>query len=82
MLDIGGGTVEIASGRGAQPRSVLSLPLGARRITWDCLPGGTVPSTECLEEVREYLGHALSTAPGLPVAARDGRVVACSKTFE
>ncbi|MFE4991138.1 Ppx/GppA phosphatase family protein [Streptomyces mirabilis] len=62
MLDIGGGTVEIASGRGAQPRSVLSLPLGARRITRDWLPGGTVPSTGRLEEVREWLGHALGTA--------------------
>ncbi|MGW1757764.1 Ppx/GppA phosphatase family protein [Streptomyces mirabilis] len=82
MLDIGGGTVEIASGRGAQPRSVLSLPLGARRITRDWLPGGTVPSAGRLEEVRECLGHALGTAPDLPVAARDGRVVACSKTFE
>ncbi|MEU9284352.1 hypothetical protein AB0D57_06380 [Streptomyces sp. NPDC048275] len=82
MLDIGGGTVEIAKGRGTQPRRVLSLPLGARRVTRDWLPGGTLPSTGRLEEVREYLGHALSTAPGLPVAARDGRVVACSKTFE
>ncbi|MDQ1032096.1 exopolyphosphatase/guanosine-5'-triphosphate,3'-diphosphate pyrophosphatase [Streptomyces umbrinus] len=82
MLDIGGGTVEIASGRGAQPRSVLSLPLGARRVTRDWLPGGAIPSTARLEEVREFLGHALSTAPGLPVAARNGSVVACSKTFE
>ncbi|MGW3622554.1 Ppx/GppA phosphatase family protein [Streptomyces sp. NPDC000880] len=82
MLDIGGGTVEIASGRGVQPRSVLSLPLGARRITRDWLPGGTISSTGRLEEVREYLGHALSTVPSLPGATRDGRVVACSKTFE
>lgn len=82
MLDIGGGTVEIASGRGAQPRSVLSLPLGARRMTRDWFPGGTVASTRRLEEVREYLGHALSAVPGLPVAAPDGSVVACSKTFE
>ncbi|WP_105969269.1 Ppx/GppA phosphatase family protein [Streptomyces geranii] len=82
MLDIGGGTVELAMGRGAQPSSVLSLPLGARRITRDRLPGGVLASSGRLEEVREYLGHALSTTPGLPVAARDGRVVACSKTFE
>lgn len=82
MLDIGGGTVEIASGRRVQPRSVLSLPLGARRITRDWLPGGTVPSNGRLEGVREYLRHALGTVPGLPVAARGGSVVACSKTFE
>lgn len=82
MLDIGGGTVEIASGRGEQPRSTLSLPLGARRITRDWFPAGTLPSAGRLQEIREYLGHALGAVPDLPVATRNGRVVACSKTFE
>ena len=42
VLDIGGGTVEIASGTGDQPHTVHSLPLGARRITREWLPGGAL----------------------------------------
>lgn len=53
VLDIGGGTVEIASGPDAQPRITRSLPMGARKITQDWLPGGT----------------ALQTAPGRGAAA-------------
>ncbi|WP_370148874.1 hypothetical protein [Streptacidiphilus sp. EB129] len=83
MLDIGGGTVEIATGRGGQPGSVLSLPLGARRITRDWLPDGTGPCGSArLEEIREFLGDALREVPGLPEVTQDGCIVACSKTFQ
>ncbi|MFE2432011.1 Ppx/GppA phosphatase family protein [Streptomyces sp. NPDC059373] len=82
VLDIGGGTVEIASGTGDQPRIARSLPLGARRITRDWLPGGTSPSQRRLTEVRQYLRQSLSAAPGVPQADPGGRVLACSKTFE
>jgi exopolyphosphatase / guanosine-5'-triphosphate,3'-diphosphate pyrophosphatase len=81
VLDIGGGTVEIASGTGEQPRAVYSLPLGARRITRDWLPVGTVPSQRRLAEIRQHLRQSLE-GPGLPQAAPGGRVLACSKTFE
>ncbi|MDX3243346.1 hypothetical protein [Streptomyces sp. ME18-1-4] len=81
VLDIGGGTVEIASGTGEQPRAVYSLPLGARRITRDWLPAGTVPSQRRLAEIRQHLRQSLE-GPGLPQAAPGGRVLACSKTFE
>jgi exopolyphosphatase/guanosine-5'-triphosphate,3'-diphosphate pyrophosphatase len=82
VLDIGGGTVEIASGAGDQPRIVRSLPLGARRITRDWLPGGSSSSKRRLTEVRRHLRQSLSAAPGLPQAEQGGRVLACSKTFE
>ncbi|WP_407288752.1 Ppx/GppA phosphatase family protein [Streptomyces sp. BP-8] len=82
VLDIGGGTVEIASGTGGQPRVVRSLPLGARRITRDCLPGGIASSGWRLAEVRRHLRHCLSMEPGVPRAAPGQRVLACSKTFE
>jgi exopolyphosphatase/guanosine-5'-triphosphate,3'-diphosphate pyrophosphatase len=82
VLDIGGGTVEIASGTGDQPDSVLSLPLGARRITRDWLPGGTVPSARRLAELQKYLHQYLEAVPDLPRAEPGGRVLACSKTFE
>jgi exopolyphosphatase / guanosine-5'-triphosphate,3'-diphosphate pyrophosphatase len=80
VLDIGGGTVEIAAGTGEQPHIVHSLPLGARRITREWLPGGP-SSRRHLEEVRQHLRHVLSQLPDLPQAQRGGRVVACSKTF-
>ncbi|WP_330292549.1 Ppx/GppA phosphatase family protein [Streptomyces sp. NBC_00576] len=82
VLDIGGGTVEIASGTGEQPRVVHSLPLGARRITRDLLPGGTVPSRRCLAEILQHLRRSLEAVPGLPQAELGGRVLASSKTFE
>ncbi|MEV7389726.1 MULTISPECIES: hypothetical protein [unclassified Streptomyces] len=82
VLDIGGGTVEIASGTGEQPRAVYSLPLGARRITRDWLPVGTVPSQRRLAEIRQHLRQSLEGITGLPQAAPGGRVLACSKTFE
>lgn len=82
VLDIGGGTVEIASGTGDQPRVVRSLPLGARRITRDWLPGGTGSSKRRLAEVRQHLRQSLSAGPGVPQAVPGGRVLACSKTFE
>ncbi|WP_105967639.1 Ppx/GppA phosphatase family protein [Streptomyces geranii] len=82
VLDIGGGTVEIASGTAAQPRTVHSLPLGARRITRDWLPGGTTPSPRRLAEIRRHLRRSLEAVPGLPQAEPGMRVLACSKTFE
>ncbi|MFE6129823.1 Ppx/GppA phosphatase family protein [Streptomyces sp. NPDC056437] len=82
VLDIGGGTVEIASGAGEQPRAVHSLPLGARRITRSCLPGGTAPSQRRLAEVLQHLCRSLEAVPYLPQAEPGGRVLACSKTFE
>ncbi|MEH0547562.1 hypothetical protein QA802_32110 [Streptomyces sp. B21-105] len=82
VLDIGGGTVEIASGTGDRPRVVHSLPLGARRITRDRLPGGTVPSPRRLAEILQHLRRSLAAVPDLPRAEPGGRVLACSKTFE
>ncbi|MCX4878280.1 MULTISPECIES: Ppx/GppA phosphatase family protein [unclassified Streptomyces] len=82
VLDIGGGTVEIASGTGDHPRIVNSLPLGARRITRDWLPGGTAPSRRRLAEVLQHLCESLEAVPGLPQAELGGRVIASSKTFE
>ncbi|MFI1503924.1 hypothetical protein [Streptomyces sp. NPDC020597] len=82
VLDIGGGTVEIAAGTGDQPRLVHSLPLGARRITRDRLPGGTVPSGQSPAEILQHLRRSLAAVPDLPQAEPGGRVLACSKTFE
>ncbi|MFG2947947.1 Ppx/GppA phosphatase family protein [Streptomyces adustus] len=81
VLDIGGGTLEIAAGSGHAPDRVLSLPSGARAVTRSLLPGGTVSSERHLSKVRRQLRERLHSAPGLPRAERGGRVLASSKTF-
>ncbi|MEE4545029.1 hypothetical protein V2S66_24060 [Streptomyces sp. V4-01] len=81
VLDIGGGTLEVAAGDGDDPRAVLSLPLGARRVTRDALPGGVASSPRELARVRRCLRRSLRAVPELPRAAEDGRTLACSKTF-
>ncbi|WP_042394721.1 Ppx/GppA phosphatase family protein [Streptacidiphilus carbonis] len=81
VLDVGGGTVEVAAGSGDQPDAVCSLPLGARRITRDRLPGGRVTGRKQLAEVRHYLRSSLDEVPDLPRAESGTDVLACSKTF-
>ncbi|MEU0564118.1 exopolyphosphatase [Nonomuraea sp. NPDC005983] len=81
VLDIGGGTVEIAAGTGVQPEVVHSLPLGARTVTRRWLPGGVISSKRHLKELRQHLRQALSELPRLPTAPAGGRVLACSKAF-
>ncbi|WP_405726712.1 hypothetical protein OG607_23320 [Streptomyces sp. NBC_01537] len=81
VLDIGGGTVEIAAGTSEQPEAVLSLPLGARTITRDWKLSEALSSKRRLAEVRQHLRDYLSAVPDLPRLEPGGRAVACSKTF-
>ncbi|MFF2368742.1 Ppx/GppA phosphatase family protein [Streptomyces sp. NPDC058122] len=80
VLDIGGGTVEVASGTSRQPRTAHSLPLGARTVTRTWKLDEAVSSKRRLAEVRDHLSDRLAAAD-LPHADPDGRVLACSKTF-
>ncbi|MFE2303388.1 Ppx/GppA phosphatase family protein [Streptomyces sp. NPDC059445] len=80
VLDIGGGTVEVASGTSRQPRTAHSLPLGARTVTRTWKLDEAVSSKRRLAEVRDHLSDRLADAD-LPHADPDGRVLACSKTF-
>ncbi|GIH22851.1 hypothetical protein Aph01nite_11610 [Acrocarpospora phusangensis] len=80
VLDIGGGTVEIAYGDGEEPTQLLSLPLGARVVTRVLLPGGVLPMNRDLGATRRRVREALDRAP-LPLARPGATVVASSKTF-
>jgi exopolyphosphatase/guanosine-5'-triphosphate,3'-diphosphate pyrophosphatase len=75
VLDVGGGTVELALGSGAEPELAISLPLGARTLT---RAGLTVQDMRA--EVREQIAEAF------PAKYRDSdesaRAVGCSKVFE
>jgi exopolyphosphatase / guanosine-5'-triphosphate,3'-diphosphate pyrophosphatase len=78
VLDIGGGSLEIAGGIDEAPLLALSVPLGAGRLTRDRLRGDP-PSAERIEEVREYARQTLA-ALDLSGLAWD-RAAGTSKTF-
>ncbi|MEV4639889.1 Ppx/GppA family phosphatase [Actinoplanes sp. NPDC049548] len=82
LLDIGGGTLEVAFGRDRLPDSALSLPLGAGRLTREFLRDGDPPSRRAVrnlrkhvrDQVRRIAAHGSWEAPRTAVAA--------SKTFQ
>jgi exopolyphosphatase/guanosine-5'-triphosphate,3'-diphosphate pyrophosphatase len=82
VIDIGGGSLEIALGIDEEPDVTESLPLGAGRLTRDRLPGDP-PNKEDVKALRKHvraeLGRVLRPfgAQGAPDAA-----VATSKTFK
>jgi exopolyphosphatase/guanosine-5'-triphosphate,3'-diphosphate pyrophosphatase len=79
VLDIGGGSLEIAAGIDEEPTLAQSLPLGAGRLTRERLKGDP-PQAELIEEVRDYAVAALAD---LDISAVEGwdRAAATSKTF-
>ena len=81
MLDIGGGSLEIASGVDEEPAVAVSLPLGAGRLTRDWLTTDPA-SPDDVRRLRKHVRAEIAGAAG-PVL-RDGRpdhAVATSKTF-
>jgi exopolyphosphatase/guanosine-5'-triphosphate,3'-diphosphate pyrophosphatase len=81
MLDIGGGSLEIAAGHDEDPDIAISLPLGAGRLTREMLPGDP-PSRDDVRRLRKHVRAEIASAAG--AVLRDGRpthAVATSKTF-
>jgi exopolyphosphatase/guanosine-5'-triphosphate,3'-diphosphate pyrophosphatase len=81
MLDIGGGSLEIASGVDEEPGVAVSLPLGAGRLTREWLPGDP-PSADEARRLRKHVRAEIAATAG--TVMRDGRpdhAVATSKTF-
>ena len=54
VMDIGGGSLELADGSDEVPEHVASLPLGARRLTRDLLPGDP-PRAKDVAALREHV---------------------------
>ncbi|MEU6372367.1 Ppx/GppA family phosphatase [Streptomyces sp. NPDC046909] len=82
LLDIGGGSLEVAFGRGRVPDFVASLPLGAARLTHEFFEGQDPPPSELVRELRRRVRHQLRD-----VAARirwEGprTAVVTSRTFQ
>jgi len=59
VLDIGGGSLEIAAGIDEEPAVALSLPLGAGRLTRERLRGDP-PSAADVDALREYVDGQLA----------------------
>ncbi|NYT95502.1 Ppx/GppA phosphatase family protein [Salinispora sp. H7-4] len=85
VLDIGGGSLEIAAGIDEDPDAAVSLPLGAGRLTRRQLRvaagSSTPPGAEQVERLRAYVDGQLDTVAGELNKVGWERPVATSKTF-
>ena len=80
-LDIGGGSLEIASGLDEVPDIVASLPLGAGRLTLDRLPGDP-PTVKDIRALRKHVRTEIARhVRAVSMAGTPDRVVGSSKTF-
>lgn len=82
VLDIGGGSLEIAFGIDEEPDAAVSLPLGAGRLTAGWLPGDP-PDALDIRALRRHVRAEIAKRVG--VFSRFGtpdHVVATSKTFK
>ena len=80
-LDIGGGSLELATGIDEEAEVALSLPLGAGRLTRDRLAADP-PSRKSIDAVRLYARtHLEAVRPQLLAGGPPNRGVVTSKTF-
>lgn len=81
VIDIGGGSLELAVGLDEEPDATVSLPLGAGRLTRDLLAGDP-PGEDVVREARRAIRAAIAAQvrPLARVGAPD-RVVGTSKTM-
>jgi exopolyphosphatase/guanosine-5'-triphosphate,3'-diphosphate pyrophosphatase len=80
-LDIGGGSLELATGIDEEPDLAASLPLGAGRLTREVLTGDP-PKRREVAALRAYVRDELAgVVPGLRATGRPDRGVVTSKTF-
>lgn len=81
MVDVGGGSLEIAVGMDEEPEVAVSLPLGAGRLTRSWLAHDP-PRRRELEALREHVAEQLAEpARRLREAGVPDRVVGTSKTI-
>lgn len=80
LLDIGGGSLEIAYGHDVAPDFAVSLPLGAGRLTRERLPGDP-PSQRDVRALRNYVREQLEEIAVRLRWERPETVVATSRTF-
>ncbi|MFM8154951.1 MAG: Ppx/GppA phosphatase family protein [Actinomycetes bacterium] len=82
VMDIGGGSLELASGTDEEPDVAVSVPLGAGRLTRSHLIGDP-PTADSLREARRYARATIAEVAGRLRRVGEPRIaVASSKTFK
>ncbi|GGZ12332.1 hypothetical protein GCM10010387_00240 [Streptomyces inusitatus] len=82
VIDIGGGSLEIAYGIDEEPDAAVSLPLGAGRLTAASLPGDP-PAAEDVRALRRHIRAEIARTVGeFSRFGRPDHIVATSKTFK
>jgi exopolyphosphatase / guanosine-5'-triphosphate,3'-diphosphate pyrophosphatase len=80
VLDIGGGSLELAAGIDEEPDIALSVPLGAGRLTRERLTASPPPAAE-VDALVEYAEKVVDGAARVIQSDGWDRPVATSKTF-
>ncbi|MFD3731754.1 Ppx/GppA family phosphatase [Streptomyces sp. NPDC058632] len=82
VIDIGGGSLEIAFGMDEEPDAAVSLPLGAGRLTGTRLPGDP-PAPDDVRALRRHVRAEIARTVGeFSRLGPPDHVVATSKTFK
>ncbi|MFD7326714.1 Ppx/GppA family phosphatase [Streptomyces sp. NPDC059875] len=82
LLDIGGGSLEIAYGIDEEPDAAVSLPLGAGRLTSGWLPGDPPDASDVRALRRHARAQIARTVGEFSRFGKPDHVVATSKTFK
>ena len=81
VLDIGGGSLEVAAGPDEEPEAVMSLPLGAGRLTRDCFTSDPPPADE-VRALRKHVRAEIARDAGAFLRQGNAdQAVGTSKTF-
>jgi exopolyphosphatase/guanosine-5'-triphosphate,3'-diphosphate pyrophosphatase len=82
VLDIGGGSLEVAFGHDEEPDAAVSLPLGAGRLTGVWLPGDP-PAPDDVRALRRHVRAEIArTVAEFSRLGSPDHVVGTSKTFK
>lgn len=82
LLDIGGGSLEVAFGRGRLPDFAASLPLGANLLTREYFAEADPPSAADIRALRRRVRHELRDVAARIRWERPSTAVATSRTFQ
>ncbi len=82
LLDIGGGSFEVAFGRSRLPDFAISLPLGAGRLTREYLAGQDPPTAAAVAAVRRRVRHEVRDVATRVRWEAPHTAVATSRTFQ
>ncbi|MGN9817669.1 Ppx/GppA phosphatase family protein [Streptomyces sp. SD11] len=82
LLDIGGGSFEVAFGRSRLPDFAIALPLGANRLTRDFFRGQDPPSPQRTRLLRRHVRHQLRDVAARIRWEAPRTAVVTSRTFQ